>query len=155
MGMYEILLIAHSLLRWVVLAAAIMAIMRAVGGWRGRQLWTSADDRAGKRFTIAFDIQFLVGLILYVAISPLTTAAFQDFGAAMRDSVVRFWAVEHIFGMFVALALAHIGRARARRQMTGPARHRTTAIFFGLSLAVMLVSIPWPFMTAGRPLFRF
>ena len=33
-------------------------------------------------------------------------AAFEDVGAAMRDSGLRFWAVEHTVGMLVALVLA-------------------------------------------------
>ena len=99
-------------------------------------------------------LQFLVGLLLYAVFSPLTRAAFTDFGAAMRDSVLRFFAVEHIFGMVVALALAHIGRGRLRRLTDDTARHRTMAIFFTLALVIMLVTIPWPFMPAGRPYFR-
>lgn len=154
-GMYETVLTVHSLLRWVVLLTAVVALARAVSGWTGRRAWTPSDERAGKLFTISFDIQFLIGLILYVALSPWTTGAFDDFGAAMRNSVARFWAVEHIFGMFVALALAHIGRARARRSTDSVAKHRTSAIFYGLSLAVMLITIPWPFMPAARPLLRF
>lgn len=154
-GMYATLLTVHSLLRWIVLLLAILALVRAMSGWTGRRSWLLADERAGRQFLLAFDIQFLIGLVLYAALSPITTAAFQDFGAAMRDSVMRFWAVEHVFGMVVALALAHIGRARARRLAEGPARHRTSAIFYGLSLLVMLVTIPWPFMPAGRPLLPF
>jgi NhaP-type Na+/H+ or K+/H+ antiporter len=107
-----------------------------------------------EQFLLFFDLQFLVGLLLYAVFSPLTRAAFTDFGAAMRDSVLRFFAVEHIFGMVVALALAHIGRGRLRRLTDDTARHRTMAIFFTLALVIMLVTIPWPFMPAGRPYFR-
>ena len=35
----------------------------------------------------------LLGLILYFALSPITRAALQDFGAAMASSGLRFWAV--------------------------------------------------------------
>ena len=153
--LYATLLTIHSLLRWIVLVAAVVALARAIMGWSGNKVWTPTDERVGKQFSAVMGIQFLVGLVLYVFVSPITTAAFQDFGAAMRDSNSRFWAVEHITGMVVAIALASIGRARARRQTSGPARHRTTAIFFGLSLLVMLASIPWPFMAAARPYFRF
>ena len=153
--MYSTLLVIHSLLRWLVLLAAVLALFRAISGWMGRGQWTPADDRVGRQFTMVFDIQFLVGLLLYVAFSPLTQAAFQDFGAAMRDAALRFWAVEHIFGMTAALVLAHIGRARSRRMKDPTARHRTAAIFFGLSLLIMLATIPWPFMSNGRPLLRW
>lgn len=152
--MYATLLVIHSLLRWIVLVAAVIAIVRAFGGWTGGRPWTAVDDRVGRQFILFFDIQFLVGLLLYAVFSPLTRAAFSDFGGAMGDSVLRFWAVEHAFGMFVALALAHIGRARLRRAPDDAARHRTTAIFFTLAIVIVLATIPWPFMPAGRPYFR-
>jgi predicted membrane channel-forming protein YqfA (hemolysin III family) len=72
----------------------------------------------------------------------------------MRNGPLRFFVVEHPFGMVVSLALAHIGRARLKRATDSGVRHRTALIFFGLSLLVMMASIPWPAMPAGRPLFR-
>ena len=152
--MYSPLLTLHSLLRWLVLAAALIAVIRAIAGAAGRRPWTPSDNRSGLWFTISLDIQLLLGLILYVALSPITTEAFRDFGAAMRNSALRFWAVEHLTGMVVALALAHIGRVRIRRSASDAAKHRTAAIFFGLALVAILVSIPWPGMPNGRVLFR-
>lgn len=153
-GMYTGLLVVHSLLRWVVLGAALFALMRAVTGASSRRIWTSTDENAGKYFLLFLDLQLLIGLVLYVGLSPITQAAFADFGAAMGNSVMRFWAVEHIFGMLVAVALAHVGRVRARKVLLPGPRHRTLVTFYGLSLLVMLLSIPWPFMSAARPLFR-
>jgi hypothetical protein len=150
--MYVTLLVAHSLLRWVVLLLAVVALARALGGWLGARQWTPADESAGRFFLLSFDLQVLVGLLLYVAFSPMTQAAFQDFGTAMGNTVLRFWAVEHIFGMLVAVALAHVGRVRARRLTAPVAKHRTVAIFFGLALVAVLLTIPWPFMPAARPL---
>lgn len=153
--MYNATLLVHSYLRWVVLALALLALLRAIAGWQGRGLFTPADDRAGRFFTVAFDLQFMVGLLLYAGLSPITRAAMQDFGGAMRDSVLRFWAVEHIFGMVVALTLAHVGRSKTRRLSNATARHKAAAIYFGLALLIMLITIPWPGMPAGRALFRF
>ena len=151
--MYTTLLVVHSLLRWVVLAVAVVALFRAFGGWSTGRPWTPTDEKIGKNFILFFDVQIVIGLLLYVGFSPITQAAFRDFGAAMGNSVMRFWAVEHLFGMLVAVALAHIGRVRARKRIDPRSRHRTTAIFFGLALLVMLLTIPWPFMPAARPLF--
>jgi hypothetical protein len=103
---------------------------------------------------LALDVQFLVGLILYLWASPFTTAAFLDLGAAMRNAPLRFFVVEHLFGMVAALGLAHVGRVRLRRAADSAQRHKTALIFFGLALVIILVSIPWPGMPAGRPLFR-
>lgn len=145
-------LVLHSLLRWAVLAFGLVAVLRAVRGWFGARPWTSLDDRAGRLFVIAFDVQTLVGLILYGAFSPITRAAFSDMGVAMKDALLRFYAVEHVAMMLVALGLAHVGRARTRKVSGDPARHRAAAIFFGLALLLVLAAIPWPGRAVGRPL---
>jgi len=152
--MYLLVLALHSLLRWVVLATGAIAVVRAVGGMRGRRAWTTADMRAGLWFAVALDIQFLAGLLLYVALSPITRAAFRDFGAAMGSTVLRFWAVEHVFGMLIGLALVHVGRARARKTADPVQRHKVSALFYGLALIAIVLTIPWPGMPAGRPLIR-
>lgn len=152
--MYPLMLALHSLLRWVVLGAGLVAFFRAVTGLRARRPWTPGDDRAGQVFVATLDLQFLIGLALYFILSPITRIAFSDFGAAMADSMLRFWAVEHILGMVVGIALAHIGRVRVRKTTDAARRHKLAAIFFGLALAAILATIPWPGMPAARPLLR-
>jgi len=142
--MYAIILLVHSWLRWAVLAAGLAAIVR--GG--------SRNETAGKWFTILLDIQVSIGLLLYFALSPVTAAALEDFGAAMKIPQLRFFAVEHTLGMVIGAALAHIGRGRVRKARDDR-KARTAMIFYGLALVVILASIPWPGMTAGRPIFRF
>jgi hypothetical protein len=142
--MYSFVLIVHSWLRWAVLAAGLVAVAR--GGDR--------KETGGKWFTGLLDAQVTLGLLLYFVLSPVTGAALENFGGAMKISQLRFFAVEHAFGMIIGTALAHIGRARVRKAPEHR-RARTAAIFYGLALVVILASIPWPGMTAGRPLFRF
>ena len=55
----------------------------------------------------------------------------------------------------IALAVAHMGRSFIRKAATAPEKHRRTIIWYGLSIVLVLAAIPWPFMSAGRPLFRF
>ncbi len=151
--MYAAMLVVHSWLRWVVLVAGIMAWARSAFGL-SRGAWTRVDDRAGFWFVTALDLQVVIGLALYFLLSPYTTAAMHDFGGAMKDPTLRFWAVEHTFGMLVGVVLAHVGRARSRRGAER-GRHRTAAIFFGLALLVIAVSVPWPGSSHGRPLLRW
>lgn len=152
--MYVALVVIHSWLRWLVLLAGAHAVLRAATGAQSGRGWTGTDERAGKWLNILFDIQLFIGLALYVVFSPTTQRIFGDFGAAMGDSQDRFWAVEHLMGMLVASALLHIGLKKTR---TAPerTRHRVALIFYGLALFIVLLSIPWPFMPAARPLFRF
>ena len=116
--MYSAVLIFHSLLRWVVLLAGLLAVGRACAGWTGKRPWLAADNRAGIWFTAALDLQLLVGLLLHLALSPLTQAAMENVAATMQNPSLRFWFVEHPFGMVIALVLAHVGRVRIRRAST-------------------------------------
>jgi uncharacterized membrane protein YozB (DUF420 family) len=152
--MYAAFLLIHSTLRWVVLALALVALVRAIRGVAGRREWLSGDQSIGAWFTGSVDLQLLLGLVLYFFLSPFTREAFGDFGAAMRNAPLRFFAVEHIIGMVVVVALAHVGRARTKKLSDAGSRHKAALIFYGLALVVMLLSIPWPGMPGGRPLFR-
>jgi hypothetical protein len=152
--MYTALLVIHSWLRWVVVFSGVAALGGAAGGVATRRAWLPVDDLRTRLFAISLDVQFLIGLILYVALSPVTQAGFANIGGTMRDPVLRFYVVEHITGMVVALALAHIGRARLRKAADAAARHRTVLIFVGLAMVALLLSIPWPGMPGGRVLFR-
>lgn len=152
--MYSILLTLHSLLRWIVVILAVVTVMRALAGWFGKKQWTAMDGRLGMFSSVSVDLQFLLGLALYIFLSPLTKQAFQDFGAAMSNGLLRYWAVEHIFWMVLALILMHVGRASSKRAEGSTRKHRRVAIFFGLATLAILFAIPWPFLSYGRPLIR-
>jgi hypothetical protein len=152
--MYGALLIVHSWLRWAVIALAAVAVWRAARGMSAKAPWASEDERISKLFMIAVDIQLLLGLVLYGALSPTTLAAFSDFGAAMKDRVARFWAVEHIAAMLLAVVAVHVGRVRGKKHGEDPARHRTMLITVVLFLVLVAVAFPWPGTEQVRPLLR-
>jgi ABC-type dipeptide/oligopeptide/nickel transport system permease component len=141
--MYTGLLHTHNTFRWLVLIALVLAIAFAFSGWLGKKNWKKPDNITGLLLTIFMDIQFLVGLILYAFVSPLTKAAFADFGAAMKNADLRFYAVEHIILMIIALALVHIGRSKSKKAATPVKQHRSAAIFYTIGLVVILAAIPW------------
>ena len=153
--MYPATLLVHSWLRWLVILLALAAIARALAGAARHRPWTPADARAGRLFVIALDVQILIGLLLYFALSPITRAALTDLGRAMEVSAMRYWAVEHVFGMLVAVVLAHRGVSRVRTITDHGRKHRAAAIFFTLALVAILASIPWPGTPNARPLFRW
>jgi hypothetical protein len=149
---YAATLFLHSLIRWIVLALALVVVFRAFRS--SSTPWSVADDRVAGWFVRGLDLQILLGLILYLLLSPIPRAALHDFGGAMHDPLLRFFILEHPFGMIVSVALAHIGFERARGA-TDPVRKRRLArIFFSLSLLIMLASIPWPGLPYGRALLR-
>lgn len=149
--LYPHLLAFHSLLRWVALIAGIIAVVVAVSGWSGTKPVSRGLLRSGIAFVITMDIQLLVGLILYFAVSPVTHMAFQNMAAAMKVHELRFFAVEHTTYMLLAVILAHVGGVISRKGKTDRSKCRGAGICYILSVLLMLAGIPW----GWRPLLRF
>lgn len=145
--MYELVLTAHSWLRWVALIAGLMAVVMAFTA-------SPRADRWGLILVIALDIQLLLGFALYLVLSPNTKAILSNFGAAMRDPVARFWAVEHVSLMVFAVVMAHVGRVLARKVASPAAKRKRLLVCFVLSTLAMIAATPWPGVASGRPLFR-
>jgi len=150
--MYETVLIVHSWIRWFALVTAFGATLAAVRNQvQGDR---SLADRWGMMLMMALDTQMLIGLILYLAVSPNMEQIRANFPAAMKDPVARFWAAEHITIMFGAVFLAHVGRVLARKAKDGASKRARLMFCFGLTTILLLVGIPWPGTRAGRPLLR-
>jgi len=141
--MYTGLLHTHNLFRWLVLIALVLAVLFAFTGWLSKKEWSKKDKITSLILTVLMDIQFLIGFILYAFVSPYTQTAFADFGAAMKNALLRFYAVEHILLMVVALAFVHIGKSKTKKGTLSWKKHRVAAIWFGLALVLVLAEIPW------------
>ena len=155
--MYTIILIIHSWLRWIALGAGVGATFAAVT-WHPAAADVSKVSRVdlwGLFLIIALDVQMLLGLLLYLVVSPNMREILAHFGDAMKDSATRFWAVEHVTAMFAAVIVAHVGRVLARKARTPAAKRNRLIACFSLATILMLVGIPWPGRPGGRPLFRF
>lgn len=147
---YGAVLWAHSWLRWVVFPLGVAALVQlAVQAARGRP---EAPKPLFTGFIRLLGLQFLLGAVMYVALSPLVRAAWIDWRVALSDPSLRFFAIEHPFGMFFAVGAAHFGWIRLGRDLRW---HRAALVAQVVWLVLTVVSIPWPFMAYGRALFRF
>ena len=141
--MYTGLLHAHSLLRYFILIALVVVIVKAVIGLTQNQPYGKWDNKFSLYLFIFTHMQLLVGLILYFA-SP-----FVKFGSAtMSDKVTRYWTVEHIFAMLIAVVLITLARTTSKRMSNDAAKHKRMAIFNFVAL-VVIVAMIW---LSGRPL---
>lgn len=140
--MYTGLLHGHSALRWLVLVLLVVATLHALIGWLGRRDYEKLSRILAISTLIAVNVELLIGFGLYL-LSPLTTAAFADFGAAMQTKELRFFAAEHPVLMVVAAIFAHLGSIYAKAGATDLIRHRRAATWFGLALISVLYAIPW------------
>jgi uncharacterized Tic20 family protein len=148
---YGLVLAMHSTLRWVVLGTGLLATAAAWAGRFGSKSWIDTALSAGRAFAIAMDVQLVVGLVLYLVLSPTVAAGLGNMSGAMGDAHHRFWMVEHPAAMILALALAHVGVAKNRRAARsdepGPAAWQ-----FTLAFLLVVAVLPWPFLDHGRPL---
>lgn len=141
--MYEVFLMFHSWLRWLLLISLAVTLTKYLAGWLGNQPWKKLDNVLGIVFTSLMDLQLIFGLVLYFFLSPVTKLALSDFGAAMKNANLRFYAVEHISMMLVALVLVHIGRAKSKKAKIDRNKFKIAFLFFLIALALILAAIPW------------
>lgn len=139
--MYEAFLKTHSYLRWVVLILALITVIKYLIGWVQKKQFTASENKISLFYSIAMDIQLIVGFALYLFLSPITNSFHID----MKDTFSRFWGMEHIAMMVIAIVLVHIGRIRVKKAKTDSSRFSKGSLYFLLSLLMMLASIPWPF----------
>lgn len=59
----------------------------------------------------------------------------------MTDKVSRYWSVEHIAMMILAVAAAQIGRSISKKASDDQVKFRFQTIFFGIALLLILVGL--------------
>jgi hypothetical protein len=143
MSAYEIFLFLHSWIRWFILILGLVVIIKAFIGWQGNKPYLKGDNGMSAGFMGLLHLNLLIGFILYIFLSPWTLQAFNDFGAAMKDSYLRFWAVEHILVNIIAVVVAQIGRIKAKKAVDHVAKHKITAIWYTIAFILLLSRIPW------------
>ncbi len=123
----NILVEAHSGIRWLVLLALLASIVMAVRNLKGS--WGEGSDKVFKITAILFDIQVTLGFVTYVV-------------AKTWESDDNFIARVHPLVMLIALGVLHMSLGKARKQAS-TGSYRTLLIGTVLSLALVLAGIPW------------
>lgn len=152
--MYQTLIVLHSLVRWLVLATLVYALVNACIGYSRQRPFTKADDAIRHWTATMAHIQLILGATLYFN-SPVIKAFYASGSASLQSVGSAFFGVIHVLLMFVAIILITIGSALAKRQTVDREKFRTVAVWFSIGLLLILLAIPWPFSPlANRPYFR-
>jgi hypothetical protein len=144
--MLDLLVLTHSVLRYFVLIFLLVVIVRSFMGWQQKSMYVMLDDKFSLWLFIFTHTQLLVGLILYF-ISPVVIFS----GASMKDSIARYWLVEHISMMLIAVILITMARITAKKMTEAVAKHKRLFIFNTIALIIILVAIA----QSGRGFFSF
>ncbi len=138
--MYSILNTLHSYNRYLLLAALVFVLYRSISGWLGKKPYEKADNASGAALLGFTHLQLLLGLILY-GISPRTQAAFDDMGTAMKNPTLRYFAVEHIADMLIAVVLIQLGRTLSKKAVDDNSKHRKVAIYTGIATLIIVATL--------------
>ena len=134
--MYPTLLITHSAIRYFVLIFLIIVIVKSFLGLSNKRPFTKLDNQLGLTLFSLTHTQLLVGLILYF-VSPFV----QFSGASMKDNALRYWTVEHIAIMLIAVGLITAARTTSKKMTDDSAKHRRMFVFNMIALVLILAGI--------------
>ncbi len=148
MTLYSIAVHAHSGLRWILLAVLVIAILTALKRWLSRSPYQTSDKKWFLLSLIFSHLQLVIGLYLYF-VSP--RVVFNE--STMSDSDLRFYAVEHISVMIIAIILVTLGYRIAKSSKTEYTKYKRIFWYFFIALVLMLSRIPWPGMVEGAGWF--
>ncbi len=134
--MHSFILILHSLNRFILLALLLIVIVRAFMGMQSKSAFTSTDNKLSLFLFISTHTQLLLGLILYF-VSPIVIFS----GASMKDPIARYWLVEHLVGMIIAIVVISVARVFLKKLSDDTAKHKRMFIFNAIALVVIIVMV--------------
>ncbi|MEI6408879.1 MAG: cytochrome B [Bacteroidota bacterium] len=138
--MNSILVTLHSYNRYLILAALVFVLYRSISGWLGKKPFENADDKASLALLIVTHLQLLLGLLLYAFYSNWTQTAFANWEVAKKDPMMRYFAVEHITAMLIAVVLIQLGRTFSKKAAPED-KHRKLATYTGIATLIIVATL--------------
>ncbi len=145
--MYELLLILHSICRWLILLGLPLTIVLSIHGAITQRAYTTLDAIARISISAISHLQLLLGCTLYFLLSPITKSFITN--GIQGSSQLAFFGIYHGLMMTVAVIIMTIGSALARREKENKRKFKLSIIYFSIALVLILAAIPW-----FRPYFR-
>ncbi len=135
--LYLILKHAHSGIRWIALLLLIGVIVNSL--MKRKKNYSRSDRKAAFFSLVLLHIQLAIGMVLYF-VSPKVVFSAES----MANRMLRFFLVEHILLMLIAIVLATIGVSASKKVDKDSKKHNRIILYFGIALILILAAIPWP-----------
>ncbi len=140
---------AHSGLRWVALFLLVYAIFNAAKSQTSGK-YEKKDKMINLFAMIMLHIQLLIGLALYFMSSKVQFVE-GWMSSDVAGGMYRFYGLEHLLGMLIAITVVTLGRSKAEKKLEGTRdKHRKIMFSYTIGLLIILAMIPWPFREALR-----
>ncbi|MFN5418172.1 MAG: cytochrome B [Flavobacteriia bacterium] len=141
--MHDILVRSHSGLRYIALGLLLYAIVNAILS-RSKGHYAKKDKMINLFAMVFLHVQLLLGLILYFT-SP--KVVFVE--GWMKVAQSRFFGLEHILMMVLAIVIVTIGRKKAEKESNPAKKHSKIMLWYLIGLFLIFAAIPWPFRNLG------
>lgn len=135
----------HSSFRYLVLFFVILTIVDSLIGMTSGKSYSKSSKLFALMGLVFSHIQLLVGLALYF-IGDKGLKIITSVDGFMSIASARFFAVEHISMMIIAIALITVGYSKVKRLEESARKYKTQLIFYSIGLVLIFAMIPWPFM---------
>jgi len=139
--MHQTINALHSYNRYLILVAIVLVLYRSWTGWQGRKPFEKFDNIASVALLGLAHLQLLLGLIQYFGTSTIVQSAMADMGAAMKNSWLRYFAVEHILMMVIAIACIQVGRTLSKKAADDNVKHKKLAIWTTVATLLIVASL--------------
>jgi hypothetical protein len=137
-----------------VLGSLVFAIYKAYTGYSQNRQFSTTDNSIRHWTATISHTQLIIGIILYLK-SPITQYFWSNFSEAIKYFDTAFFGLYHFLLMLTSVVLVTIGSALAKRKPTDKEKFKTMLFWFGLTLFIIFIAIPWPFSPlVNRPYFR-
>lgn len=138
----QILTDIHSALRYLVLLSLVVSLALAYRGWIANLAFAAGNRKFHFATQMGLNVQLIIGLVLYFLKGYHHVLS----NIANLPEVARFYAIEHLSAMILAIVLINIGYHRALKAVYEKSRHMRIAIFYTIGFIMIMGMIPWPFM---------
>jgi hypothetical protein len=81
-------------------------------------------------------------------------AGLSNMQVTMKNHTLRYWTVEHVLSMIVFAGLVQVGFSLSKRAQESAQKHKLMLVYTLIGFIILMATIPWPFMSYGRPLFQ-
>jgi cell division protein FtsW (lipid II flippase) len=132
----------HSLLRYGALLTILLAGVLHLRGYLARRPILNGERSLAIIAVVICHIQLAIGLLLY-----FTT---KSYALDSSSAEGRFWKMEHIGVMVIAIILVTVGRSLSKRARKERVKQLRVWTFYLIALALMLWATPWPFREIGH-----
>ena len=132
----------HSGLRYIVLLMLLWSLAVAYRGLLTNKVYSASSRQLHSYTQILLMIQGLIGIVLYL----LKGYPGQFAHISNLPDQARFFLLKHLISMLVGILVCGIGYRNSIKAETDKGKFKAIAIFYTISLLIILSAIPWSFI---------